>query len=109
MKRKVKRKAVNRSANRKLTRQQQYESILWKAKREEIFKRDNYKCQHKSCNHQEGESYEICCHHKKYNVRGMLWEVPDTALITWCTAVHSRHHGRNLSRNLTKKKKPPLS
>ncbi len=100
------RKPPNRSTNRRLSRQQQYEDPRWKAKRERIFQRDGYKCQHPRCKHKEGDHYELCCHHKKYNSNGMLWEVPDEWLITWCVYIHGVHHGRDLSRKL-KKKKPP--
>lgn len=96
-----KRKAPNRSPNRGNKRQSDYENPLWKAKREEIFQRDGYKCQWRDCT---GTSTELHCHHLKY-FRGHLWETPNQFLITVCVPCHSKIHGRDLSRNLTKKPK----
>ena len=101
MKRRTKRVSPrDRNSHRAVYRQSEYESPEWRAKREEIFKRDNYTCQWKGCDH---TSTELHCHHTKY-FRGHIADTPEQYLITVCVVCHSRIHNRNLSRNLRKTK-----
>lgn len=92
-----KRKSVKRKVTK--TRQSGYENPLWKSKREEIFKRDNYTCQ--DCG---ATGVELHCHHKRYFRGKELWETENSYLVTLCVSCHSKRHNRNLSRNLKTKK-----
>jgi len=69
-------------------RQLQYRKLLrspeWKAKREEIVKRDGYKC--RVCN--KDEVIEV--HHCYYQGNTLPWEYPDESLVTLCDLCHDR-------------------
>jgi hypothetical protein len=66
---------------------QQLEKPEWKAKRAEIYKRDNYACV--DCG---SRGVTINCHHLHY-VRGKKpWEYPSYALETVCDACHVKRH-----------------
>jgi len=90
----------SKNTHRAVYRQSEYESAEWKAKRQEIFERDNFTCQWKGCDH---TVTELHCHHLKY-FRGHIADTPNKYLLTVCTQCHSKIHQRNLSRNLHKRK-----
>lgn len=66
---------------------QQLATAEWKAKRREIYERDNgtcVDCQSSGC--------FVHCHHEYY-VRGMKpWEYPSHALVILCEDCHERRH-----------------
>jgi hypothetical protein len=65
----------------------QLETPEWKAKRSEIYRRDNYSCV--DCG---SRGVTINCHHNHY-VRGKKpWEYPSYALETVCDMCHERRH-----------------
>lgn len=59
----------------------QLKSPKWQKKRLEILKRDKFMC--KLCGDDETELH---VHHLEYN--GMIWEVPNDKLITYCKHCH---------------------
>ena len=88
-----------------------YKSGIWKKKREQILKRDNYECQRCKENG-EFSNRKLQVHHKQE-----LRDRPDLALknsnlITLCGRCHSEIHGKmskmqkyNKEKNETKKEK----
>ena len=65
----------------------------WQEKRQEILKRDNYKCCY--C----GSTDKLCVHHKYYlqypnHEKVEPWNYPDDALITLCNKCHYKVHKR---------------
>lgn len=65
----------------------------WQEKRQEILKRDNYKCCY--C----GSTDKLCVHHKYYlqypnHEKVKPWNYPDDALITLCNKCHYKIHKR---------------
>ncbi|MBR4052413.1 MAG: HNH endonuclease [Alistipes sp.] len=66
----------------------------WRAKRDEILRRDDYTCQFCGCQ----ERSELQVHHRQYHYIARLdqfklpWEYPDQCLITICKRCHSRGH-----------------
>lgn len=65
----------------------------WKIKRENILKRDSYKC--KWC----GDITNLQVHHKYYskypNEQKVLpWNYPDNALVTLCDNCHKKAHNK---------------
>lgn len=71
----------------------------WTKKRDEILKRDYYKCT--VCN----SSINLCVHHKYYYTGPFTpaWEYPNDCLITMCERCHEEHHENN---NIVFKPKP---
>ena len=76
-------------------------SPKWKAKRQLILKRDNYKCAVCEC------KANLHVHHK-YDLEGkMPWEVPDSCLVTLCKTCHEKEHeGKNIQSFIRRKKVP---
>lgn len=58
----------------------------WIEKREEVLKRDDYKCRY--C----GDNTKLEVHHIFYMVDKLPWQYPDKLLITLCSECHSRWH-----------------
>lgn len=63
----------------------------WQEKRQEILKRDNYKCCY--C----GSTDKLCVHHKYYlqypnHKKVKPWDYPNDALITLCNKCHYNVH-----------------
>ena len=87
----------------RLSRQQQYEHVLWKEFSYRIFVRDNFTCQARGC---KGGCKELHCHHIRYIQNRYIWQVPENLCITVCADCHSRIHGRDLHK-IRRKNKPP--
>lgn len=72
-------------------KQEYYKSLQdnkWKVKRQEILKRDNYKCT--VC----GSAKDLAVHHQYYYSNKFLkaWEYPNDCLITVCSECHEKYH-----------------
>ena len=65
-----------------------YNHPKWKEKREQIFKRDNYKC--RGCD----SNNELRCHHSFYENGRQIWDYPSKSLITLCESCHSKFHDK---------------
>lgn len=78
-------------------------SPKWKAKRQIILKRDEYKCVKCDCK----ENLHV--HHTYYIKDKMPWEVPNDCLITLCKSCHKKEHeGKNISTFVRDVKKPKV-
>ena len=66
----------------------------WKKRREDILKRDNYKCT--VCSSKE----YLQVHHKQYHFHNLTrtykkpWNYPDYLLVTFCRTCHDNGHKR---------------
>ena len=78
-----------------LPKEETYNDLLkrpeWQEKRQEILKRDNYKCCY--C----GSTDKLCVHHKYYlqypdHQKVKPWNYPNDALITLCNKCHYGVH-----------------
>lgn len=86
---------INPSVSNKTITKESYSDLLkyseWQTKRQEILKRDNYKCCY--C----GSTNKLCVHHKYYlqypnHQKVNPWDYPDDALITLCNKCHYKVH-----------------
>lgn len=77
----------------------EYMHPKWRALREIVLKRDQYKCQ--KC----PATKKLHIHHLKYAVGKKIWEVPIEWLQTLCYDCHEKIHGRKF--NFHKKKETP--
>ncbi len=73
---------------------EQLETSTWKAKRREIYERDDYVCV--DCTNRgairEKFAVRIHCHHEYY-VKGRLpWDYPAHALVSLCDECHAKRH-----------------
>lgn len=60
----------------------------WKARRKEIFERDDFAC--RDCG---SERLSLHCHHLLYlSIYENPWEYPDDLLLTLCSTCHKRRH-----------------
>lgn len=71
---------------------QELQSPLWKLKRQDILKRDDYKC--RNCS--SGANLQV--HHRCYlflknqNGHVHIWNYPERILVTLCEECHNRGH-----------------
>ena len=65
----------------------QLQDPRWKAKRQEVWKRDNYTCQ--NCGK---TGCQVCAHHLRYPKGKKPWECPLDDLATWCIDCHNTFH-----------------
>ncbi len=99
-----------------------YQNLLlnfhWRNKRQEIFYRDNWRCQYSGCNNEhrtfqehfyvkDGQNFKgykvlpsgkkqiLNVHHKVYRKNMLPWEQPDEDYITLCEDCHQKWHDEN--------------
>lgn len=82
---------------------EQYESIIWKKKREKILDRDGHKCQ--KC-FKDDSKYELHVHHLDYENKKYIYDVTDKSLITLCVVCHREIH-KETKYNYDYHKNPP--
>ncbi len=79
--------------------QEQLEDSRWKKKREEILKRDRYKC--RKC----GSKSFLHIHHKIYVDGRKAWEYTNQFLITLCSDCHQKEHQKKETKDFVTKDK----
>jgi hypothetical protein len=75
----------------------QYNELLlltkWDERRDEILKRDNYKCSRcKRQQYENGIYTQLNVHHRKYVAGKLPWQYPDEDLLTLCKSCHKDEH-----------------
>lgn len=84
----------------------QYNELLllakWEERRDEILKRDNFKCSRcKIPQYENGIYTQLNVHHRKYVAGKLPWQYPDEDLITLCKSCHKDEHSfKVLSTNM---------
>ena len=73
-----------------------YKSREWLAKRADIFKRDNYECQH--CKREGKFSPADCVHHIKHLREFPMLALTDSNLVALCNPCHNKEHPEKLAR-----------
>ena len=70
----------------------EYSSKVWKHKREEILRRDNYKCTNCGATKEDGVKLDV--HHRCYFKNTKPYDYPDSMLYTLCAKCHMEEHGK---------------
>ena len=75
----------------------EYAKQTWKHKREEILRRDNYKCRVCGATREDGVKLDV--HHRCYFKNTKPYDYPDSMLYTLCARCHMEEHGLIMPRS----------